>query len=356
MARATNGPSGRAGRGGAAHVVTLGEVAARAEVSLATASRVLNSTDRKVGEELRARVEQAVAELGYTPNMHARALASSTSSLVGLLVQDLIDPYFSTIADAIIHAADARELFVTVGSTFHDHERELSYFRALRAQHVSAVVLVGTRTTHRVREQRMADAIADFRAAGGHIASVSEARLGAPAVVPPNHAGARALAIALAEAGHRRFAILGGQKELLAARDREAGFRAGLRTQGIELAPEATIRGSFDRDGGHAAIAQLTKRELQGRCVFAVNDLMALGAMAALRERGLRVPQDVSVAGFGDIPTLRDLVPALSTVRLPLRSMGELALALALGNDDGAPPKVDVEWDVLLRDSTRRAG
>ncbi len=341
-------------KNGASGIVTLGEVAARAGVSLATASRVVNNTDRSVGEELRVRVQHAVVELGYTPNMHARALASATSSLVGLLVHDLVDPYFSAIADAVIHKADGRELFVMVGSTFHDPDRELSAFSALRAQRVHAIVLVGTRTTRRTVERRMKDAIAEFRERGGRIACVSEPQLGTHTVVPPNRTGAQALAIALADAGHRSFTILSGPPELLAARDREAGFRAGLAQRGIDLPPTAAIPGTFDRDGGYAAIAQLSKQRLKGTCIFAVNDLMALGAMAALRERGLRVPEDVSVAGFGDIPTLRDLVPSLTTVGLPLREMGELALTLALDGDTDAPTSVDVEWNVLLRDSTRR--
>jgi LacI family transcriptional regulator len=313
---------------------------------------VVNELGHSVSDAVRARVQRAVAELGYAPNIHARAIAGARSSLVGLLVRDLVDPYFSGIADGVIHTADGRGLFVMLGSTSHEPARELSAFNTLRAQRVHAIVLVGTATTRRSVERPIRDAIAAFRDEGGRIACVSERRFGTHVVVPANRSGAKALAGALADAGHRSFAILPGPAHLLAARDRAAGFRAGLAHCGIEPPIEVSPSAGFDRDGGYDAVARLTKGQLRGRCIFAVNDLMALGALAALRERGLRVPEDVAVAGFGAISTLRDLVPSLTTVSLPLRAMGETALALAL--DVRTPKAVAAGWEVQLHDSTRR--
>src|SRR5262249_46915656 len=152
-------------------------------------------------------------------------------------------------------------------------------------------------------------------------------------------AGAKALAVALAKLGHRRFVVLGGPEELLTSRDRVAGFRAGLTESGGGL-PDKSIRyGEFTRDGGYDTATELLARGPDGRCVFAVNDVMALGAMAAMRAAGVRVPDDVSVAGFDDIPTLRDVSPTLTTVRLPLEEMGARAAHMALSDHPTDEPR-----------------
>jgi LacI family transcriptional regulator len=168
-----------------------------------------------------------------------------------------------------------------------------------------------------------------------------------PAVAPANREGAKTLAKALAGQGHRRFAILGGPPELLTARERTEGFEEGLAEHGLPR--PKIIPGDFDRDGGYASTEDLDVTDID--CLFAVNDLMAVGAVAALRTRGIDVPGTLAVAGFDDIPTLRDLVPALTTVRLPLTEMGERALDLAL---DQEAVSVKVPAEVVLRDSTRR--
>jgi LacI family transcriptional regulator len=174
-------------------------------------------------------------------------------------------------------------------------------------------------------------------------------------VLVQNRAGARELARELAALGHRRLAVLTGPPELLTARDRHAGFVEGLRESGVPDSAVRTVAGPFTRDGGYAAAAELVTGGLDVTCVFAVNDVMAVGAMAALRDRGLVIPDDVSVAGFDDIRTLRDLVPSLTTVGLPLEEMGERAAALALDTEPGDRVRVvRVRGEVVLRDSTRR--
>jgi LacI family transcriptional regulator len=168
-----------------------------------------------------------------------------------------------------------------------------------------------------------------------------------------NRVGARDLARALAGLGHRRLAVLAGPPELLTARDRRVGFVEGLREAGV--ADEVRIvPGAFTRDGGYAAAARLVADGLDVTCVFAVNDVMAVGAMAAFRDHGLAIPEDISVAGFDDIQTLRDLVPSLTTVGLPLEEMGEQAATLALDTEPGAGPRtLRVRGEVVLRASTR---
>ncbi|MCK2242055.1 MULTISPECIES: LacI family DNA-binding transcriptional regulator [unclassified Crossiella] len=333
--------------------VTLAEVARQASVSLATASRVLNGSTRQVSTELRDRVLSTARSLGYLPNASAQALARNSSVLVGLVVHDIADPYFSSIAAGVTKVAEENGLIVVLGTTNRDPGRELALLSTLRAHRARAIVLAGTRTTDRNTTAQLAAEVQAFTAQGGRLACVSQARLPADTVIPANKLGATKLARALVEQGHRRFAVLAGPAELVSARDRLAGFRAGLAESGIELAADAVLHGGFTRDGGFAAAQQLLTGKTGATCVFAVNDVMALGAMAAFRQAGLTVPNDISVAGFDDIPTLSDLVPSLTTVRLPLEEMGERAARLAL--DEQPPPQtrsIRINGEVVLRDST----
>lgn len=335
-----------------ARQVTLAEVAKQAGVSLATASRVLNGSTRQVSEELSDRVLRTAEELGYVPNASAQALARNSSSLVGLVVHDITDPYFSCIAAGVSRVAEKAGLVVVLGTTGRSPDREVELLSTLRAHRARAVVLAGSRTTDRAAQSRLAAEIDAFTEQGGRVACVSQAKLGTDTVVPGNRAGGRALARELATLGHRRFAVLGGPAELVVARDRLAGFKAGLADAGI--APPLVFNGAFTRDGGYAAAMEMlgTRKSARPTCVFAVTDVMAMGAMAAMRERGVRVPEDMSIAGFDDIPTLRDTVPALSTVRLPLEEMGEIAAGLVLDAGGDEPRTVRVAGEVVLRAST----
>lgn len=327
-------------------VVTLEDVAKQAGVSLATASRVLNGSTRQVGAALRSRVERAADELGYRANIAAQTLARGSSNVIGIVVHDLTDPYFAALADGAMRAAAGERMLVMVGTTHRDPEQEIAYVSTLHAQRVRAILLAGSRTADPEVTGRLAAKLAAYREGGGRVACVGQDLLGVNTVAPANREGAAALARELAALGHTRFAVLAGPPHLMTAVDRCAGFTSALRELGL---PEPLIvHGPFDRDGGYAA----AQRTGDATCVFAVNDVMAVGALAAYRERGIRVPDDVSVAGFDDIVTLRDQVPALTTVRLPLKDMGARALELALTTEEDVVVE-PVAGEVVLRESVR---
>ncbi|MEV5408391.1 LacI family DNA-binding transcriptional regulator [Thermopolyspora sp. NPDC052614] len=324
-----------------------------AGVSLATASRVLGPAGtRRVGSELRHRVEKAARQLGYTPNLVARTLAHGASDVVGLIVHDLTDPYFAMLAGGVMRAAERRGLVVLISATRRDPEREIAHVATLRAQRARAIVLAGTRVTDDRLTGRLAAELERYRAAGGRAACVGRTVLPADTVVPDNHGGAARLARSLAALGHRRFAVLAGPPELMVVRERLAGFAEGLRDAG--LPDPQVLYGDFDRDGGHALAERLLAEGTDATCVFAANDVMAVGALAALRARGVSVPADLSLAGFDDIPTSRDTVPALTTVRLPLEDMGERVLDLALDPDSAGEWRAErIPAEVIIRESTR---
>lgn len=338
--------------------VTLTDVAARAGVSQPTASRVLNGSARKPAPHVVEAVRRAAEELGYVPNAQAQALARSTTGLLGLVVHDISDPYFSAIASGVQRAAAARDRQMMLTATLLSPAEEVNAVEAFISHRTDAIIMVGSRwLTDEGREaaKRLDTDLARYTGNGGRVAVVGQAIGHAHAVIPDNQGSAAALANRLVELGLRQFIVLSGPPNLVTAADRTAGFCAALASHG--LLPQAVIPGAFTRDGGYdaarAALADLPPSAGSQLCIFAVNDVMALGAMTAMRELGISVPNDVQIAGFDDIPTLRDHSPSLTTVRLPLQAMGERAVELALAGSAGGEPHIEnISGEVIIREST----
>ena len=245
--------------------VTLQDVADRAGVSLTTASRVVNEGSRRVGPGLAQRVNQAVAELGYTANLQARAVATGQSTMVGVVVHDIADPYFSSIAAGLIEVADARQLLVCMSSTAATEAAEREYVALMRAQRARAVILIGSRTDDTAAREALRAEIAAFTRSGGRAVAVGQDLLGVDTVLPENAAGAEALARAMVALGHRRFAVLAGPRGLLTARDRLDGFRAGLAAWNVPLDPAQVVHCPFTRDGGYEAMGAVLAAAGPGR-------------------------------------------------------------------------------------------
>ena len=342
--------------------VTLADVARWAGVSLATASRALHgSTGRTVGPEMRARVRAAAAELNYSPNANAQAIVRGTTTTVGLIVHDIGDPSAAALASGVMAAAAERDLIVTIASTLSDPFVEIRHVEALRSQRAKAVILAGSRFNDTESSERLAEELLGFSVGGGHVAIVGQHTLPLNTIVIDNAGSAARLAQALISLGYRRFAVLAGPGSLVTSEDRVAGFRQAVFDAGLELPEENIIEALVTRVGGYVAMTELLDRDVEVEAVFAVNDVMAVGATAALRDQGYQVPRDMAIAGFDDIPTLRDVRPALTTVRLPLVEIGRRALELALGGPgvsvDGAagdPILVAIPGEVVVRDSTPR--
>lgn len=340
--------------------VTLQDVATRAGVSQATASRVLNGSARIPGENVADRVRSAARELGYVPNAQAQALARAATGLLGLIVHDIADPYFSSIVRGVQAAARTARKQVLLASTDRDFDIEREAVSTFIAHRADAIVLAGSRQSGDLDRELEAE-FGRYRANGGRVVLIGQPLAHASAVEPENVVAAGELADALASAGHRRFAVIGGPGSIRTSVDRRNGFVDALGRRG--LTPLVEVSGTFTRDGGYAAARRLAAAltaagggddGTEPVCVFAVTDVMAIGAIAAWRDLGLSVPGDLCIAGFDDIPTLRDHVPSLSTVALPLEHIGVRAVELALDCDaDSAGTHEMVAGQVILRDSTR---
>ncbi|GAA2109149.1 LacI family DNA-binding transcriptional regulator [Streptomyces synnematoformans] len=334
--------------------VTLHDVAREAGVSYATASRAIHPGSRKVNEGARDRVLAAAGKLNYTPNFPARAVAHGSTMAVALVVSDVADPYFSSLAAGARRAADDAGLSLTMAVSGGDPEREVELVRKLRGQRPRAIVVAGSRLTDCPHRDALAEELRLFEGAGGRAVLISQPDLPFPTISLANGESGQRLTTALAGRGYRRLAVIRGPDKLRTSRDRADGLVRGAAADGIVLAKRDVIEAPFTRDGGYQAALSLVERGLGGiDAVVAVSDVMAVGAMSALRDSGLAPGRDLGVAGFDDIPMAVDVMPMLTTVAAPLVEMGARAVRLALGDRAGSQTET-VATEVVIRDSTPR--
>ncbi|WAP56129.1 LacI family DNA-binding transcriptional regulator [Streptomyces sp. S465] len=345
--------------------VTLADVAARARVSAATVSRVL-SGNYPVAESTRARVLRAVDELEYVVNGPASALAAATSDLVGVLVNDIADPFFGIIAGAVQsemgtpagEPGRGGEKLAVICNTGGSPERELNYLTLLQRQRAAAVVLTGGAVEHPDHAAAVAAKASRLAASGTRVVLCGRPPIeDATTLTFDNRGGARRLTEHLLTLGHRRIGYVAGPAERTTTRHRLEGHRAALAAAGLDSldadAERLTVHGLYDRASGYDATLELLRRHSGLTAIVAANDTIALGVCAALRDQGLRIPEDVSVAGFDDLPFSADAVPALTTMRLPLHEAGARAGRLALGRDPQPPGGVAmVRAELMARAST----
>lgn len=325
----------------------MSDVAARAGVSHQTVSRVLNSPDL-VRPATRARVRRAIEELGYRPNLSARALATKRTRLIGVVYPPapLFGPSHTTmsIQDAARLAGYTTVPASTEGATASPHDT-LEFFLDLA---VEGLIVVAPTT-------EIAEAA---RSLGGSLpVVVIAAGLG---VEPPTHVvavdhehGARQATEHLIERGHRDIVHIAGPENWFDARARIVGWRAALSDAGLPV-PEV-LPGGWDAGTGYEVTRELIRRSTVPSAIFAANDLLALGAMRALHEAGLRIPEDVAIVGYDDAPGSDYYHPPLTTVRQPFEEVGQRAIEVLLAAIDwGGPDEVLTRPQLVVRESSGR--
>jgi LacI family transcriptional regulator len=329
-------------------MATLADVARHAGVSTATASRIINGSPKPVADALRERVLAAVAELQYVPNAHAQMLARSHRNAVGVIVHDVSDPYFAEITRGLQRVATAHGRLVIICNSYRDPERELEYLDLLHAHQVAAIVVAGSGFLDAATSDRLDARMRAFEATGGRIAVIGRHGRTGDAVLPENEQGGFLAGDHLFGLGHTEVGVIAGPAALTTTDDRLAGLRRAARTHKRRLPGQRIVHADFTRDGGAAAAMRLLSTDPKLTAIAALNDSMAVGALAALRSAG----RLLSIVGFDDMPIARDVTPALTSVRLPLTDMGERAMTLAL-SEPGEGPRVErAAAELVRRDST----
>lgn len=337
---------------------TIRDVAAHAGVSVATVSRILSGTYPSA-PATRGKVMKAVRELDYVANANARGLAGAGSRSVAIIVNSVISPHYAHVAQGVQTQAALEGKLCIVGTTGGDPERELATVQLMRQEHAECVILVGNVVADDAYRERMAEYARALAAAGSQLVLCGRPALGpdVPALVVEydNTGGAYAITSHLLSAGHRRILFLGRRDGYTTPDARIAGYRAALADHRVPHDPELELEGTMERHEGYRMIRErLAAGPRDFTAIFAGNDLLAAGARQALREHGLRVPDDVSMVGFDDLPTAADI--DLTTVHVPHEELGRTAVRLALErrqDRSGMNAHVMLGTHIIVRDSVR---
>lgn len=306
-------------------MASLQEVAQRAKVSIATVSRVLNKSD-KVVPETRAIVEQALMDLGYRPSRVARRLRmkDGRAHLVGLIIPDIQNPFYAEIARGVEDAAYANEYALLLCNSDENVEKERFYLDVMQDESVDGLVLPPFDETD--------PAVVKMVKTGLPIVCVdrSLARVKTDLVEVDNYQGAFEAVNHLIAKGHRSIGLIEGRSHVSTSRERRRGYLDALAANDIAVRKEQMRAGDFKQESGRVLANELLDLRRPPTALFVCNNLMTVGALAALHHRGLRVPQDVAVVGFDDLPWAEALDPPPTVVRQPAYEVGRQAMELLL--------------------------
>lgn len=345
--KATGQPGTRASLSRKHLPVTIDRVARHAGVSVSTVSRILNGT-AVVNAEKRKAVDAAIAALGFVPNPVARALAGGRTFSIGVVTQAIDSPFYGSALRGIEDALDSAGCVPLFVSGHWSVDVEASCMELLRSRRVDGIIVL----TGRLSDQAL-------KAYAKSMPVVVTGRtLKAPGLFAlnfDNFSGGRMATQHLIDLGHRSIAFIAGDADHPDANERMRGYRAALDAAGIAFDPDLVVSGSYHEASGVLAIERLLEKRRHFTAIFAANDQMAIGANLALNRRSLRVPEDVSLVGFDDLPSSPYAMPPLTTIRQPAYDIGRLAAAAMLDLISGAQPTAQVPPpEMVARDSARR--
>jgi LacI family transcriptional regulator len=330
--------------------MNLQQVARRARVSTATVSRVLNNATI-VKPSTRARVIKAIEELKYHPNLHARTLAGGKSRTIGVIVSNMENPFFFDIYKTIESDAHARGYEVVMANTDYRSEQLVTSVRLMIGRRVAGLAaIVSEMATDLIEELNHSRIPVMFYDVGAPRRNVSNIRVN-------YRRGIEKVVDYLHSLGHRRLGFIGHHSVLGPINERMKAV-----ADAVARIPSLKVRTAADADtleGGREATRALLATGFKPTAIICVNDVMAVGALRELRERGLRVPQDVSVTGFDNVKLSEFCYPALTTVHIPRERIGHIICEMLIPPEDGARAgerDIVIDPELVLRDSTGRAG
>jgi DNA-binding LacI/PurR family transcriptional regulator len=325
------------------------DVAELAGVSTATVSHVINKT-RFVGEETRQKVLAAIESIGYTPNMHARSLASGSSRTLGLIISDIANPFFPDLVKSIQQAALGPGYEVILANTDYESDHDVPCVQRLLEARVKGIMVMTTErdnsSIQRLVRSGVATVFLDVGKVGPHVSNIRvDYEIGIYHAV--QH---------LLEHGHRRIAFIGGPERFLSAELRHNAFVKAMKKHVPSQQTDATFcQGDFKLESGQQAVRALLALEHPPTAFVAANDLMAMGALGELKRAGLHVPADVSVIGCDDIWLAAASDPPLTTISIPRAQIGRAAVEAVLGADDEGNSlgrEIKIPTSLVVRQST----
>lgn len=332
-------------------MVSISDLARRAEVSVTTVSRVLNNSSHPVSAATRLRVLKAAEELNYRPNALARAMITRRTQIVGVIVGDSSDPYFSTIVRGIEAEARKHEYLIIICNTERDPAVERNYLELLYDYQVDGIVFAGG-SVHETME--LAGVLEELQENGVALVALNPHTVVAVEICVDNVVAAREMTEHLLELGHRRIALIEGPEDITTTAQRRQGYREALAEAGLPFEAELLWPGAFTFESGVEAGHRYLATTDKPSAIFASNDQTAIGFMAVVRHAGVRIPEDVSVAGFDDIEQARYVFPPLTTIEVPMHQLGEEGMRhlLAQLQDEKVEEFVSLPHRLIIREST----
>lgn len=312
-------------------MATIKDVAHLAGVSVATVSRVLNHSP-KASTISQRKVRDAMAQLNYYPNANARALAQQSAATLGLLVNDVSDPFFGMMVKAVDQLAIATGNFLLIGNGYHQAAQELMAIEQLIRHQCQALVvhakMIDDSELHRLMTQ-VPGMVLNNRILPGF-----ESRC----IALDNRYGSWLGVRHLIQQGHKHIAYICSNQQISDARERLAGYQQAMSDHHLPVASQLIAFGDADERGGERAMISLLSQGQGFSAVACYNDAMAAGVLAALKDNGLKVPQAISLIGFDDVLISRYVRPRLTTIRYPVEEMAQQAARLALALASNQPP------------------
>jgi LacI family transcriptional regulator len=329
--------------------VNIHDVAKRARVSIATVSRAVNRV-ATVDPDLAKRVWKAVDDVGYVPNTQARALVSGRSSILGLIVSEITNPFFPELVQEFENLAVAQGYEVMIGPTNYDAARTESLIRRMLQRNVEGVAVM----TFGIEEELVQKLVEHefplvFVDAGPKLPNIR--------VLKVNYGeGIRAAVQHLAALGHRQIAFITGPLRMRTAVTRRDAFRRSMAELGLTVPAKYTVEGNHTMEGGKTAMKKLIALPERPTAVICSNDMTAIGVLHALDETTYKVPKDISVVGFDDIHLAQFMLPPLTTVQMSCKDLAAAAVqALRAGIEPNHPMAAQKEWPIDTRLVVRRS-
>ncbi len=324
--------------------VTIREVAKEAGVSIATVSRVFNDSG-PVNEDTREKILDVARRLRYTPHGGARSLITSKTNTLGVLLPDLYGEFFSEVIRGIDHAARQAGYHVLLSSSHNDVDEIEAAMQAMRGR-VDGIIVMYPGVNARLLETNLSDSMPVVLLNCGLKGD------GYLSINIDNYGGAFKMVDHLIAAGHRHIAMIKGAENNFDAAERLRGYRTAMKA---ENADAVELGGDFTEASGFSAAEILLQRDPQPTAIFAANDSMAIGALSAVRQCGLRVPEDIAIAGFDDIPMAGYINPPLTSVHVPINELGGRAIARLIeavtGKDGNGERRELLPTTLVIRES-----
>jgi LacI family transcriptional regulator len=332
--------------------ITMQQIAARAKVSVGTVSHVINNT-AGVRESVRRRVQETIRELGYRPSLLARSLRTNRTTIIGMIIPDILNPFFPQVVRGVEDVAYQNSYQLMLCNTDNDAKKEYTYAEQLRAYRMAGVVVIPSAHSH------LATFASELNPREGPLICLDRRikNWKGDSVTVDNASGAYEAARLLFNAGHRRIATITGPLHLANGMERLRGFRRALRELGAPLRTGYVRESNFDRAGGYEQALSLLQKRDRPTAIFAANDLVALGILSAIKELGLSCPDDISIVGFDDLEMTAFTNPPLTTVSQPGYEMGALGASLLLERLTGkttSPQNIVLKTKISMRGSVAR--